>query len=119
MFAPIVIIWLISIFAIGLYNTIYWNPKIVYAISPHYIIKFVSDIGKDGWILLVGILLSITGTEAMFADLGHFIALSIRMLYFGLSSLLSLKQLLLEVRLSSPQHSPLSSNAMSLGAFHE
>ncbi|CAL5395863.1 unnamed protein product [Camellia sinensis] len=60
MFAPIVIIWLISIFAIGLYNTIYWNPKIVYAISPHYIIKFVSDIGKDGWISLGGILLSIT-----------------------------------------------------------
>ncbi|KAI8010617.1 hypothetical protein LOK49_LG06G03496 [Camellia lanceoleosa] len=90
MFAPIVIIWLISIFAIGLYNTIYWNPKIVYAISPHYIIKFVSDTGKDGWISLGGILLSITGTEAMFADLGHFIALSIRMLYFGLSSLLPL-----------------------------
>ncbi|KAL7220938.1 hypothetical protein ACSBR2_013759 [Camellia fascicularis] len=90
MFAPIVIILLISIFAIGLYNTIYWNPKIVYAISPHYIIKFVSDTGKDGWISLGGILLSITGTEAMFADLGHFIALSIRMLYFGLSSLLPL-----------------------------
>ncbi|KAL7161777.1 hypothetical protein ACSBR2_042285 [Camellia fascicularis] len=60
MFAPIVIIWLILIFAIGLYDTIYWYPKIVYAISPHYIIKFVSDICKDGWILLAGILLSIT-----------------------------------------------------------
>ncbi|KAL7161817.1 hypothetical protein ACSBR2_042313 [Camellia fascicularis] len=78
MFAPIVIIWLISIFAVGLYNTIYWNLKIVYAISPHYIIKFVSDTGKDGWISLGGILLSITGTEAMFADLGHFTALSIK-----------------------------------------
>jgi KUP system potassium uptake protein len=62
MFAPIVTIWLLSIFSIGLYNTIHWNPKIVYAFSPHYIIKYFSETGKDGWISLGGILLSITGT---------------------------------------------------------
>ncbi|XP_059449627.1 potassium transporter 4 [Corylus avellana] len=81
MFAPIVTVWLLSIFSIGLYNTIRWNPKIVYAFSPHYIIKFFSQTGKDGWISLGGILLSITGTEAMFADLGHFTALSIRLAF--------------------------------------
>ncbi|KAK3421260.1 potassium transporter 4 [Eucalyptus grandis] len=81
MFAPIVIIWLISIFIIGVYNTIHWNPRIIQAISPYYIIKFFSETGKDGWISLGGILLSITGTEAMFADLGHFTALSIRLAF--------------------------------------
>ncbi|KAF8390764.1 hypothetical protein HHK36_025291 [Tetracentron sinense] len=81
MFAPIVIIWLISIFSIGLYNTIHWNPKILHAFSPYYIIKFFRETGKDGWISLGGILLSITGTEAMFADLGHFTALSIRLAF--------------------------------------
>ncbi|XP_030461743.1 potassium transporter 4 [Syzygium oleosum] len=81
MFAPIVIIWLISIFVIGVYNTIHWNPSIIRAISPYYIIKFFSETGKDGWISLGGILLSITGTEAMFADLGHFTALSIRLAF--------------------------------------
>ncbi|KAJ9189795.1 hypothetical protein P3X46_001048 [Hevea brasiliensis] len=81
MFAPIVIIWLVSIFSIGLYNIIYWNPKIVRAISPYYIIKFFGQTGKDGWISLGGILLSITGTEAMFADLGHFTATSIRIAF--------------------------------------
>lgn len=60
-FAPVVIIWLVSIFSIGLYNTLHWNPKIVRAFSPHYIIKFFSENGKDGWISLGGILLSITG----------------------------------------------------------
>ncbi|KAJ4959925.1 hypothetical protein NE237_019835 [Protea cynaroides] len=80
-FAPIVIIWLISIFSIGLYNTIHWNPRIVSAISPYYIIKFFRETGKHGWISLGGILLSITGTEAMFADLGHFTALSIRIAF--------------------------------------
>ncbi|XWS30590.1 hypothetical protein CRYUN_Cryun24cG0131800 [Craigia yunnanensis] len=81
MFAPIVIIWLVSIFSVGLYNIICWNPKIVRAISPYYIIKFFRETGKDGWISLGGILLSITGTEAMFADLGHFTALSIRLAF--------------------------------------
>ncbi|KAJ7971798.1 Potassium transporter [Quillaja saponaria] len=81
MFAPIVIIWLISIFCIGLYNIIHWNPKIVRAISPHYIIKFFSDTGVHGWVSLGGVLLCITGTEAMFADLGHFTALSIRLAF--------------------------------------
>lgn len=81
MFAPVVIIWLVSIFSIGLYNTISWNPKVVRALSPHYIIKFFRETGKDGWISLGGILLSITGTEAMFADLGHFTALSIRVAF--------------------------------------
>ncbi|KAJ6729128.1 OSMOTIC STRESS POTASSIUM TRANSPORTER [Salix viminalis] len=81
MFAPIVIIWLVSILSIGLYNIVHWNPKIVHALSPHYIIKFFSHTGKEGWISLGGVLLSITGTEAMFADLGHFTALSIRLAF--------------------------------------
>ncbi|XP_065865540.1 potassium transporter 4 isoform X3 [Euphorbia lathyris] len=59
-FAPIVIIWLVSIFSIGLYNIIYWNPKIVRALSPHYIIRFFSETGSDGWISLGGVLLSVT-----------------------------------------------------------
>lgn len=61
MFAPIVIIWLLSIFIIGIYNTILWNPKIVFAISPHYIIQFFIKTDTEGWISLGGILLCITG----------------------------------------------------------
>lgn len=81
LFAPIILIWLVSIFSIGIYNTIRWNPKVVYGFSPHYIVKFFNLTGKDGWISLGGVLLSITGTEAMFADLGHFTALSIRLAF--------------------------------------
>lgn len=81
MFAPIIIIWLISIFAVGLYNIIHWNPKVVSAISPLYIIKYFRETGKTGWISLGGLLLCITGTEAMFADLGHFTASSIRLAF--------------------------------------
>ncbi|KAK9108641.1 hypothetical protein Syun_024652 [Stephania yunnanensis] len=81
LFAPIVIIWLISIFSVGIYNIVRWNPKILKALSPYYVIKFFRKNGRDGWISLGGILLCTTGTEAMFADLGHFTALSIRLAF--------------------------------------
>ncbi|KAJ3676179.1 hypothetical protein LUZ60_003591 [Juncus effusus] len=83
-FAPVVILWLISIGIIGLYNIIHWNRSIYRALSPHYIVKFFKVTGKDGWLSLGGILLSITGTEAMFADLGHFTAASIRLAFLAL-----------------------------------
>ncbi|KAH9626150.1 hypothetical protein KSS87_006828 [Heliosperma pusillum] len=60
LFAPVVLIWLFSIFVIGLYNTIHWNPKILHALSPHYIARYFKQTGKDGWISLGGILLCIT-----------------------------------------------------------
>ena len=104
LFAPIVLIWLFCIFSIGLYNVVRWNPRVVYAFSPHYILRFFNQNGRAGWISLGGVLLSTTGvfcvlfvsihnlrfcssvvliqfrpgTEAMFADLGHFTATSIR-----------------------------------------
>ncbi|XP_019427601.1 PREDICTED: potassium transporter 4-like [Lupinus angustifolius] len=81
LFAPILTIWLISLFIVGLYNTIYWNPKIVRALSPYYILKFFNDTHTQGWMSLGGIILCTTGTEAMFADLGHFTAMSIRLAF--------------------------------------
>jgi KUP system potassium uptake protein len=81
MFAPIVIIWLFSIGGIGLYNILRWNPNIYQALSPYYTVKFFRKTGKDGWIALGGILLSMTGSEAMFADLGHFTSASVRVAF--------------------------------------
>ncbi|AQK98307.1 Potassium transporter 3 [Zea mays] len=60
MFAPIVIIWLLSIGGIGLYNILHWNPNVYQALSPYYMVKFFRKTGKDGWIALGGILLSMT-----------------------------------------------------------
>ncbi|KAH7666822.1 KUP system potassium uptake protein [Dioscorea alata] len=83
LFAPVVIIWLLCIGVLGLYNIIHWNPAVYQALSPVYIYKFFRRTGKDGWISLGGILLCITGTEAMFADLGHFTDASIRVAFVG------------------------------------
>ncbi|XP_039038228.1 potassium transporter 2-like [Hibiscus syriacus] len=71
-FAPIVLTWLLCISSLGLYNIIHWNPHVYQALSPYYMFKFLKKTRKGGWMSLGGILLCITGSEAMFADLGHF-----------------------------------------------
>ncbi|KAM7264603.1 hypothetical protein ACFE04_002286 [Oxalis oulophora] len=72
LFAPIVLIWLFCIGALGLYNIFHWNRNVYVALSPYYMFKFLKKTRKSGWMSLGGILLCITGSEAMFADLGHF-----------------------------------------------
>lgn len=81
LFAPIVTLWLLCISAIGLYNIIHWNPGVYRAISPRYMFQFLKKTQKGGWMSLGGIMLCITGSEAMFADLGHFSQLSIKIAF--------------------------------------
>ncbi|XP_047316171.1 potassium transporter 2-like isoform X2 [Impatiens glandulifera] len=71
-FAPVVLTWLLCISGLGLYNIIHWNPRVYEALSPYYMVKFLKKTRKSGWMSLGGILLCITGSEAMFADIGHF-----------------------------------------------
>lgn len=106
-FAPVVITWLLCISVIGVYNIIHWEPTVYRALSPYYMYKFLKKTQRGGWMSLGGILLCVTGTvfskpflnlvpwsleclllqgdlfnlsgsEAMFADLGHFNQLSIQ-----------------------------------------
>ncbi|KAI3733539.1 hypothetical protein L6452_12982 [Arctium lappa] len=81
LFAPVVVLWLFCISAIGLYNIIHWNPHIYQALSPVYMYRFLKKTQSGGWKSLGGILLCITGSEAMFADLGHFSQLSIQVAF--------------------------------------
>lgn len=81
LFAPIVITWLLCISSIGVYNIFHWNPQVFQALSPYYMYKFLKKTQKGGWMSLGGILLCIIGSEAMYADLGHFSQLSIKMAF--------------------------------------
>lgn len=66
LFAPIMILWLLSIASVGLYNIVTWNPRVYKALSPYYIYVFFRDTGKDGWLSLGGILLCITGNMVIY-----------------------------------------------------
>ncbi|KAG6468305.1 potassium transporter 25-like [Zingiber officinale] len=81
LFAPIVIIWLLCISLIGAYNIVHWNPHIYRALSPYYMFKFLKKTGRGGWMSLGGVLLCITGSEAMYADLGHFSQSSVKIAF--------------------------------------
>ncbi|VAI60471.1 unnamed protein product [Triticum turgidum subsp. durum] len=82
-FAPIVCIWLLCISTIGLYNIIYWNHHVYRALSPYYMYQFLKKTQKGGWMSLGGILLCVTGSEAMYADLGHFSQRSIQIAFIS------------------------------------
>ena len=64
---------------IGVYNLVIYDYSVLSAFSPYWIYSFFARNRNDGFIMLGGILLSFTGVEALFADLGHFSATSIRL----------------------------------------
>ncbi|XP_065627407.1 probable potassium transporter 17 isoform X2 [Quercus suber] len=81
LFSPIMAAWTLSTPLVGIYSIMHHYPSIFKAISPHYIFHFFWRNGKEGWLLLGGTVLCITGSEAMFADLGHFNQRSIQTAY--------------------------------------
>jgi len=77
MFSPIITVWFLAIASIGVYN-ISFVPSVLKAFNPAYAIDFLSQ-GFSGWSNLGAIFLTLTGAEALFADLGHFNACAIRL----------------------------------------
>ncbi|CAG8439183.1 8870_t:CDS:10 [Acaulospora morrowiae] len=70
-FAPVVSLWFISLASIGIWN-ISKNPSILKAYNPYYAINYFVRNGGDSFEVLGGVLLAVTGVEALYADLGHF-----------------------------------------------
>ncbi|KAJ4720357.1 Potassium transporter [Melia azedarach] len=83
-FAPIIFIWFTFIAAIGLYDLIKYDITVLRAFNPFYIITYFIRNGKQAWISLGGVIMCITGTEAMFADLGHFNVRAIQISFSGI-----------------------------------
>ncbi|KAK9804738.1 hypothetical protein WJX72_002866 [[Myrmecia] bisecta] len=71
-FSPIVCLWFIFNSMIGIYNVCKWNPGVFRAFAPNYWFAYFLRNRNPGWRSLGGILLCITGSEALFADMGHF-----------------------------------------------
>ncbi|KDR82452.1 hypothetical protein GALMADRAFT_237778 [Galerina marginata CBS 339.88] len=76
LFSPIAFLWFLLLIGTGIYNITFF-PGIFRAFDPsRAILLFVRTKDYD---LLAGVLLAVTGCEAMFANLGQFNAASIRM----------------------------------------
>jgi len=70
-FGPVMVLWFITIAAFGLME-IMRSPRILLAINPLYGFEFFVRNGFTGFVILGGVVLAITGAEALYADMGHF-----------------------------------------------
>lgn len=61
LFSPIMALWLLTTPMVGIYNIIQHYPSVFKAFSPHFIYRFFQKNGKEGWQMLGGIVLCITG----------------------------------------------------------
>ncbi|OMO58441.1 potassium transporter [Corchorus olitorius] len=84
-FAPIICLWFTLLSGIGLYNLSTYGWGVLRAFNPLYIMDYFKRNGKHALLSLGGVVLCITGTEAMFADLGHFSVRAIQMSFSGVA----------------------------------
>jgi KUP system potassium uptake protein len=81
-FGPIMALWFLTLAAFGIIE-IAQHPLVLRALSPHYAIEFIAHNGWTAFFALGSVVLCITGAEALYADMGHFGRLPIRMSWFG------------------------------------
>lgn len=82
-FGPIVLVWFTSLAIMGVINIVD-NPTILAAFNPLYALRFVFHNGWFAFIALGAIVLSLTGAEALYADMGHFGRKPVRLAWFSI-----------------------------------
>ncbi len=81
-FGPIMITWFVVIAAFGLYN-ITQNPIVLKAMNPYWAWNFFATHNWHAVLILGAVVLTVTGGEALYADMGHFGKKPIRWGWFG------------------------------------
>lgn len=79
LFGPIMLLWFITLSIVGI-EQIIKHPEVLQALNPGRAVTFLDRQRKEGSLLTVlgYVVLSVTGGEALYADMGHFGALPIR-----------------------------------------
>lgn len=83
LFGPVMVVWFVTIAFIGL-KWILRYPSVLVAIHPKYAVQFFLQNGWTGFRVLGGVVLCITGGEALYADMGHFGKRPIRIAWYSL-----------------------------------
>ena len=84
LFGPICIAWFVSIAALGVWH-IADEPSIFRVLLPSYGVEFLATHGVTGLFVLGAVFLTVTGAEALTADMGHFGRAPIRLAWFALA----------------------------------
>jgi KUP system potassium uptake protein len=80
-FGPVMAVWFAMLAVTGLVGVI-GRPSVLAALSPTYAVQFFLDDGLVAFLALGGVVLAVTGAEALYADMGHFGRPAIRRAWF-------------------------------------
>jgi KUP system potassium uptake protein len=89
LFGPIMIGWFVILALLGIVNIVD-QPSVLAAVDPAYAVRFFEINTVHGFLALGGVVLAITGVEALYTDMGHFgrKPMQFAWLYFVLPALL-------------------------------
>ncbi len=82
-FGPITLVWFAVLVALGIPH-IAAHPGVLVALNPAYAFSFVAAQPLVAFVALGAVVLVVTGGEALYADLGHFGKLPIRIAWYAL-----------------------------------
>ena len=82
LFGPVCLLWFAALGAAGLWN-VWLNPGVLAALDPRYAYSFVVNHALVSFVVLGAVLLAFTGTESLYADMGHFGKWPIRIGWFA------------------------------------
>ncbi len=81
LFGPVILVWFAAIGILGGREVIA-HPGVLAGLSPIWGLRFMLDHGFAAFLTLGGVVLAVTGAEALYADRGHFGAGPIRLTWF-------------------------------------
>ncbi len=70
-FGPICLVWFAAIAVLGAMKLVQ-VPGVLLAFNPYYAVNFLVRDGMPGLLVLGSVFLTVTGAEALYADMGHF-----------------------------------------------
>ena len=77
LFGPIMCAWFVVLAVLGAMQ-LWQHPAVLLAIDPRHAFAFISHNPRLAFLSLGAVVLAVTGTEALYADMGHFGATPIR-----------------------------------------
>ena len=83
-FGPITVIWFLCLAGLGL-RSIWSNPEVLSALNPAHALHLATTAPGMAFLTMGAVFLSVTGAEALYADMGHFGRAPIKIGWFGLA----------------------------------
>ncbi len=77
LFGPVMCLWFIVLAVLGILEIVR-HPVVLKAVNPHYAFQFLTVKPSVAFVSLGALILALTGTEAMYMDMGHFGKVPIR-----------------------------------------